>query len=1081
MVHHGRVGIVALVLVAAALPGAAAPSIAADGGRRVVEGTGYRVAFTEGTADLALDLRRADGTWEPVTASPAGLSFGVLTPTAACTANGLPVTWVQVSAGAAVAIAGRVVLDPVGDAVLGLHILCADAGLLIGAQLEGRDGGQGSLWSPPRLTLVPGRWDGYAFWSQDGLYHAGRVADLSPVPGYAGVSPWETQGETTPALAAEHPALIVRSTASGCGLGVVLVAGNGAWQGSSSFLQRHTPTALYFYTGYTPLPPATGELRWAWLAPFAPGAAAADAARVQDLLAQAAGLIAAYRPPTLPIPAAAEPVPDFPAHLRRRAPVADIGEAVVYTVNEGTGSDYGLKLARKTGSEVMIRGWFKWNQAPPVSRLAAIPEQAHGFGALFGGGITCSALYDQENGLTPAQVEGMATRGPDGALVDAWDQPGLRHGSLSSPAYLDYLLRWCREQIDAGVDYLFMDEHNAALSDKEGYDDASLRDFRAFLLEAHPATRDWADDDPRWQAAFGIDAADRALCPEGTLASFDYRAYLKTRGHLPRPQAPENPLAAAWGDFRAWRDDRAWKALTDRIRSYAAEQGRRVLISANGIAPYVDLQVLGVWGHWTTRDGHIDLADDLLPYWRSLVVHGREVADGRPVPVVLFHDWGFGEPPFPWLAVPPAEREVWMRTRGAEIYAAGAFFAFPVLGPFGCDAGRDGTLRAIARQTAFYASHRDLYLHSRWLGREGLVTATPQLSLAATWCATPPTLVLHVINRDIRAGELHPAAGPVLIQVPVALAPQSVVGVSPDAEGEFPVACRASAGGSEVSLSGLQAYTVLQLRYGETPDLSGLIDPTRLWPTKRWARPPRTDFRVLPGGAIEHGAALGGYLQGMLHTHLRNPPVFTVNAVGPAELRLRVRAAATAGATLSVGIDAAPASTLELPDLDGKNSDAPEYDRTVTFPIPAGRHRVTLDNVGGDWLTLDWLEFAGTFAAPDPEAPAPSWSVRSLRNAADRVQIAVEGQVAVIAITCPSGIGAAELALPPGQAGAGEVRIRLRYADGKPFQRLEGFEAMIGAAKQAQRLAKVGGALEVSLTVPAAADTLRLSWVDAYR
>lgn len=1080
MVSRRLAGLVATAIVVASFPGAAAPTVSAAGGRRVVEGAGYRVAFAEGMADLALDVRCADGSWEPVTASSAGLSFGVLTPTAACTSNGQPVTWVQAAVGAAVAIAGRVVLDPVGDAILSLHILCADAGLLIGVQFEGENGGQGSLWSPPRLTLAPGRWDGYAFWSEDGQYHAGRVADLNPVPGYAGVSPWEPQGDTTPALAAEHPALIVRSTASGGGVGVVLVAGNGAWQGSSSFLQRHSPTALYFYTGYTPLPTATGGLRWAWLAPFPPGDAAADAARVQDLLAQTAGLIAAYRPPTLPIPAAAEPVPDFPASLRRTTPVAEIAEAVVYTVNEGTRSDYGLKLARKTGSEVMIRGWFKWNQAPPVGRLEALPQQAHGFGALFGGGITCSALYDTENDLTPEQVQEMATRGPDGALVDAWDQPGVRHGSLSSPAYLEYLLRWCREQIDAGVDYLFMDEHHAALSDKEGYDDHSLQDFRTFLLEVNPSTRDWADDDPRWQASFSIERMDRALCPAGTLASFDYRAYLKAGGHLERPQAPENPLAAAWGDFRGWRDDRAWKALTDRIRSYAAEQGRRVLISANGIAPYVDLQVLGVWGHWTTRDGHIDLADDLLPYWRSLVVHGREVADGRPVPVVLFHDWGFGEPPFPWLAVSPAEREVWMRTRGAEIYAAGAFFAFPVLGPFGCDAGRDGTLRAIARQTAFYATHRDLYLHGRWLGREGLVTATPHLSLAATWRAAPPTLVLHVINRDVRAGELHPAAGPVLIQVPVALAPLAVVGVSPDAEGEFPLACRPTPGGSEVSLPGLQAYSVVQLRYGETPDLSGLTDPTRLWPVKRWARPPRADFRVLPGGVIEHGAALGGYLQGMLHTHLRNPPGFTVNAVGPAELRLRVRAVATAGATLSLGIDAAPAQTLELPDLDGRNSDAPEYDRTVTFPIPAGRHRVTLDNVGGDWLVLDWLEFAGTFAAPDPEAPAPLWVVQSVRKAEDRVQIASEGHAAVIVITCPSGIGAAEFALP-GQAGAGEVRIRLRYAEEKPFQRLEGFEAMVGAGKQAHRVAKVAGAIEVSLTVPAGADTLRLSWVDAYR
>ena len=109
--------------------------------------------------------------------------------------------------------------------------------------------------------------------------------------------------------------------------------------------------------------------------------------------------------------------------------------------------------------------------------------------------------------------------------------------------------------------------------------------------------------------------------------------------------------------------------------------------------------------------------ENQLPYWRSLVESGRELA-GKTVPVVLFHDWGFGETPFPWMAVSPADRELWMRTRGAEIYAAGGFFAFPVLGPFGCNAAQDGTLGCIATQAAFYQAQRSLYLKSRYLGCE---------------------------------------------------------------------------------------------------------------------------------------------------------------------------------------------------------------------------------------------------------------------------------------------------------------------------------------------------------------------------
>jgi hypothetical protein len=277
------------------------PAGRAEGARLVVEGVGYRVAFANGSADIALELRRADGAWEPVTATPAGLSFGLLS-AAACTTNGLPVTWLQAPAGEALAVAGRVALDPLGDALLEMHFLCADDGLLIGARLEGTVDRDDSLWAPPRLTLVPTAWDGYAFWSQDGQYRAGRIADLAPPPAYAGLSPWGREGDTTPALAAELPGLIVRSAASGVGLGVVWVDGT-AWKGSSSFLQRHTPTSLFFYTGYTPVGTAAAGLRWAWLAPFAPGAEAADAARVRALLAQTPGLLAGYRPLAPAIPA----------------------------------------------------------------------------------------------------------------------------------------------------------------------------------------------------------------------------------------------------------------------------------------------------------------------------------------------------------------------------------------------------------------------------------------------------------------------------------------------------------------------------------------------------------------------------------------------------------------------------------------------------------------------------------------------------------------------------------------------------------------------------------------------------------
>jgi len=950
-----------LALLIGAASALAAPLVRDADDVTTIETPTYRLTCQRETADLMLELKSADGQWHPIAKTPGAISFGYLPGPDAFLANGLRTTWATVQTPDAVVVGWQAMLDPMTGLLLEVHYICAGEGVLIASRLSARqpDGGQGSLWSPPRILLEPAGWDEYAFWAADGRRHAGRIADLQPLPAYAGVSPWGEQGDTVARLDPQHPALIVRSSARGVGLGVVLIGYADRWAGSYSFLQQHTPNALYLYGGYSPAP--RDNVRWAWLAPFAAADPQAEARLVENLLQRGEAMALAFRPISPPVPDDwLQPLPDFPAALRRPQPVRDINAAVVFTINEPTASDYAVSLARKAGSDCLIRGWFKWAQAPPVAEWRRIPQQIHQLGALFGGGITCSALYEGENGLTQQQVLNLATRGPAGQLIDAWDQPGVRHGSLSSPAYLDYLFRWCREQLDAGADYLFMDEHTAALSGLEGYDDHSLADFLRYLLAECPQTRDWPPDDPRWRTDLKVPLDNPQVCPTGGMDSFDYRAYLRLQGLLDNPASPQNPLYMLWGQFRSYRDDRAWRTLTDRIRAYAKQQNRTVLISANGIARYVDLQVLGVWGQWRTQDGHIDLRENQLPYWRTLVQRGHDVAE-KQVPVVLFHDWGFGDPPFPWLAVRPSEREVWMRTRGAEVYAAGGFFAFPVLGPFGCDAAKDGTLRTIAKQAAFYQANRDLYLRGRFLGCETLRTDADLLSLSAWWHPDRHAVLLHVINRNVQDGRLL-ARRNVAIELPVSPLPETAAVISPDWDGERTATCRATANGIEVTLADLDAYAVAILRYAEPPDLSRLADPARIRPSQDWMRPARSEFAVRPDGSVEHATDLPGFLQGMLHSHLRNPPTFLVNAAGQVQLLVHVRAVAAAGARLEYRVDGETQQTVDLPDLDRQNDGAAaEYDRTLSFPIPPGRHRLTLDNVGPDWLTVSWYEFQGTF------------------------------------------------------------------------------------------------------------------------
>ena len=926
----------------------AAVVTAIEGRDLVVTAPGYRLRVNRDACALDLELRDGQGRWRRVSRRHGQPEFAILRGGQVASSAGAQARVRHERRGEAVAIGLTTVLAADRPVIARLDLLCLDRGILIRYALDGAPA-DAVTWPLPRLLLAEELFDAYAFWDGDDRLHAGRIAPLGDRDRYMGVSPWGRAGDVAGRLSARHPAVIARGEKSGVALGAVLLPGKTNQSVCHSFVQRYRPGHLYFYPALTRAA-AAKHGAWGWLAPF-PTADAAAAAKVEQLLAEGRTLMAGFKPiAPEPDPVWTQTLPDFPAALRRPKPVEDIRQAAVFTVHETIGSAYGLGLARKVGSDVLVRAWFKWHNAADWPRSAPLIPQAHALGALWGGGITCSALYHGENGLTEEQVLDMATRGPDGRLVDAWGEKGTRHGTLSNPRYLDYLFRWCRQQIDLGADYLFMDEINAALQANEGFDDHSIRDFRTWLIRQ----RGWKPDDPRWTHQLKVDLADKAVCPDGTMGSFHYRAYLKALGLVAKPHSAENPLHQEWHRFRRERDDRAWKTLTDRIRAYAKSKGRRILISANGLARYVDLQVLGVWGDWRVKDGRIDLSDSQIQTWASTVASGWALA-GRRVPVVFFHDWGFGG--FPWMKVSPADRRLWMRVRGAEIYAAGGFFAFPVHGPFGQDSRRDGTLAEIARQTAFYQRHRDLYLKARVVGFEPLPTDAADLSLVLWRRDDPPALLLHVINRQARDGQ--PVRRTDLsVTVPVDRMPRAIRVVSPDWPGEREGSAAIERDGVIVTLPALEAYAVAILDYDKLPDVS--LAARRIVPSRRWARPDPSEFVVRPDGTVADAWSLNGYLQGKLHTHLRNPPTFLVNLPKGGELQVHVQAVATQGARLECLLDGKLLKAIDLPDRDGRNDgSAREYDATYTFPLPAGRHRVAVRNVGADWATVGWYAFGG--------------------------------------------------------------------------------------------------------------------------
>lgn len=200
--------------------------------------------------------------------------------------------------------------------------------------------------------------------------------------------------------------------------------------------------------------------------------------------------------------------------------------------------------------------------------------------------------------------------------------------------------------------------------------------------------------------------------------------------------------------------------------------------------------------------------------WQSVVRRGQTVA-GRKVPVVLFHDWGMHG--MFWMKIPPSERELWMRVRGAEIYAAGGFFAFPVHGASGSDAGRDGTLREIARQTAFYAANRELYLKARPVAVDCVKGDTADLSTALWVRDSPPAVIVHAINRRT-AGGAPMLRKSVKLLLPLDARPRSVTVTSPDGRG-IQGEVKHDGDGLSLILSELEAYDVAVLEFDKPPVL----------------------------------------------------------------------------------------------------------------------------------------------------------------------------------------------------------------------------------------------------------------------
>ncbi|MGC9318234.1 MAG: DUF5060 domain-containing protein [Armatimonadota bacterium] len=173
----------------------------------------------------------------------------------------------------------------------------------------------------------------------------------------------------------------------------------------------------------------------------------------------------------------------------------------------------------------------------------------------------------------------------------------------------------------------------------------------------------------------------------------------------------------------------------------------------------------------------------------------------------------------------------------------------------------------------------------------------------------------------------------------------------------------------------LEATSVEYLEGVAIPEPSDVTVPT----FDRWGRPEHSEFVVRPDGSIADDRRVQALLQGQAHAELRNPPTFVVEY--PADGRFIVHVErVSAGGDLSIYVDDRLALREELPTGEGLGVESvwreqwqiweTVYDREIAVDVPAGRHRIRVENTGRDWVRVRRYVFTGARTHPRPNVMA---------------------------------------------------------------------------------------------------------------
>ncbi|MFB9235774.1 hypothetical protein ACFFWC_09485 [Plantactinospora siamensis] len=491
--------------------------------------------------------------------------------------------------------------------------------------------------------------------------------------------------------------------------------------------------------------------------------------------------------------------------------------------------------------DVNIRAFQQWSTAGDEASDYNFGHLAryHGVGAALIGGGTASVIF-REQFPSEADFADMSTRDADN-LPLPHDEivPNARRGNLFNPRFRRYLIDWARIQIDGGVDGLFLDEVLGGFSGgqlhgyngDEGFDDYTIADFNRYLLATYPG---FTVDD--WKSRFGMtdDNVVRPDVPADDLThNFNYRTYLRDHGWTGNPLTSANPLSGVWGRVtsnRMYADDasftatylrRYWKEIVDTLRAYANDTYHRpILITANGLFPYVDLNSVGMYP-WNPDEqtpdgrgadyvpvvgGHLNGAKSLQANYRYLKDLGDRISGD--VPTTVFIDWPT-DMMSAYLNLPASERQDYWRIFGAEAYANGLFPAFFLKDTVGDPtADQLGLLGFLQTYAQFYRSHAALFRdNGAATGRVTAGAANVSASLLARRDTGARTL--HLVNHNYNQRIIPQRR--FTVTADVGACPAAVTVVSPDFTGTRKPVWSCRQGTLTVTVDRLDYYDVLAL------------------------------------------------------------------------------------------------------------------------------------------------------------------------------------------------------------------------------------------------------------------------------